>query len=255
VHISPYDALSKELYRDNRLFVENCHFSAVYEDSLLCLSVWNVLNSIPVTNKPTLAFLCDYNLRKNSKRSNYFNRLVSDMSFPESDLFSLDILAQSESDSFSLELLAQWAIAYASHVDIFGEVRGVILLKLFLLNIQNLSEKRDLKNIAKNLINLQFPQNLNDFLSRVKILYLMNGPPKVRLTESDCGLDNVTVNSNMKRSESEEANEIESMKIAELSRDLSPFIKFGTCHRPLNSAGWDVLFDMKVDGVDEIGYI
>jgi hypothetical protein len=36
---------------------------------------------------------------------------------------------------------------------------------------------------------------------------------------------------------------------------LSPFIKFGTCHRPLNSAGWDVLFDMKVDGVDEIGYI
>jgi hypothetical protein len=42
VQISPYDALSKELYRDNLLFVENCHFSAVYEDSLLCLSVWNV---------------------------------------------------------------------------------------------------------------------------------------------------------------------------------------------------------------------
>jgi hypothetical protein len=57
----------------------------------------------------------------------------------------------------------------------------------------------------------------------------------------------------MKRTESEEANEIESMKIAELSRDLSPFIKFGTCHRPLNSAGWDILFDMKVDGVDEFG--
>jgi hypothetical protein len=255
VQISPYDALSKELYRDNRLFVENCHFSAVYEDFLLCLSVWNVWHSIPVTNKPTLAFLCDYNLRKNSKRSNYFNRLVSNMSFAESDLFSLDILAQSESDLFSFELLAQWAIAYASHVDIFGEVRGVILLKLFLLNIQNLSEQKDLKNIAKNLINLQLPQNLNNFMSRVEIPYLINGPPKVRLTESGCGLDNVTVNSNMKRLESEEANEIESMKIAELSRDLSPFIKFGTCHRPLNSAGWDVLFDMKVDGVDEFGYI
>jgi hypothetical protein len=35
VQISPYDALSKELYRENRLFVENCHFSAVYEDFLL----------------------------------------------------------------------------------------------------------------------------------------------------------------------------------------------------------------------------
>jgi hypothetical protein len=66
--------------------------------------------------------------------------------------------------------LAQWAIAYASHVDIFGEVRGVILLKLFLLNIQNLSEQKDLKNIAKNLNNLQFPQNLNNFMSRVKSL-------------------------------------------------------------------------------------
>jgi hypothetical protein len=153
---------------------------------------------------------------------------------------------------FSFELLAQWAIAYASHVDIFGEVRGVILLKLFLLNIQNLSDQKDL---AKKLINLQFPQNLNNFMSRVEIPYLINGPPKVRLTEFNCDLDNDTVNQNMKRTESEEANGIESMKIAELSRDLSPFIKFGTCHRPLNSAGWDVLFDMEVDGVDEIGYI
>jgi hypothetical protein len=97
--------------------------------------------------------------------------------------------------------------------------------------------------------------SLNNFMSRVKIPYLINGPPKVRLTESDCGLDNVTVNRNMKRTESEEVNGSESMKIAELSRDLSPFIKFGTCHRPLNSAGWDVLFDMQIDGVDEIGYI
>jgi hypothetical protein len=235
VHISPDDALSKELYRDNRLFVENCHFSAVYEDSLLCLSVWNLWNSIPTAIKPTLAYFCDYNLRKILKRSNYSDRSVSKF--------------------FSLEILAQWAIAYASHAKIYSKIGGFSVLKLFILNIQILRDKEKLEKMINSLNNLQLPQNLNDFLSRVKIPYLMNGPPKVRLTESDCGLDNVTVNSNMKRLESEEANGIESMKIAELSRDLSPFIKFGTCHRPLNSAGWDVLFDMEVDGFDEIGYI
>jgi hypothetical protein len=88
-------------------------------------------------------------------------------------------------------------------------------------------------------------------MSRVKIPYLANGPPKKSLI----GRTDRDINPNMKASESEEANGIESIKIAELSRDLSPFIKFGTCHRPLNSAGWDVLFDMQIDGVDEIGYI
>jgi hypothetical protein len=231
VHISPDDALSKELYRDNRLFVENCHFSAVYEDSLLCLSVWNLWNSIPTAIKPTLAYFCDYNLRKILKRSNYSDRSVSKF--------------------FSLEILAQWAIAYASHAKIYSKVGGFSVLKLFILNIQSLKDTEKLEKMINSFNNLQLPQNLNDFMSRVKIPYLVNGPPKKSLI----GHTDRDINPNMKASESEEANGIESKKIAELSRDLSPFIKFGTCHRPLNSAGWDVLFDMKVDGVDEIGYI
>jgi hypothetical protein len=154
-----------------------------------------------------------------------------------------------------LEILAQWAIAYASH-SIFSAKTGCFsVLKLFILNIQSLRDKEKLEKMINSLNNLQLPQKLNDFLSRVKIPYLINGPPKVRLNESDCGLDNVTVNRNMKRTESEEVNGSKSMKIAELSRDLSPFIKLGTCHRPLNSAGWDVLFDMQIDGVDEFSYI
>jgi hypothetical protein len=172
---------SSKLTRNGSSIVEKCYFPAVFEDPLLCLSIWNLWHYIEISEKPTIAFLYDYHLRTSLNYSVYSN--------------------QSVPDSFSLELLAQWAIAYASHVDIFGAVRGVILLKLFVLNIQNLSEQKDLEIIAKNLINLQLPQNLNDFMSRVKIPYLINGPPKVRLT------------------------------------------------------GWDVLFDMKVDGVDEIGYI
>jgi hypothetical protein len=222
---------SSKLTRNGSSIVEKCYFPAVFEDPLLCLSLWNLWHSIGIIKKPTIAFLYDYHLRTSLNYSVYSN--------------------QSVPDSFSLELLAQWAIAYASHLKFSGKTGSFSVLKLFFLNIQSLKDTENFKKMINSLDNLQLPQNLNDFLSRVEIPYLVNGPPKKSLI----GHTDRDINPNMKASESEEANGIESKKIAELSRDLSPFIKFGTCHRPLNSAGWDVLFDMKVDGVDEIGYI
>ena len=226
------DVFSSKLYKDKRLFVEKCHFPAIYEDTLLCLSLWNLWHLIPTTIKPTLAFLYDHHLRTSFNYSVYSNQIVP--------------------DSFSFELLAQWAITYASHAKIFGKTSGVIALKEFILNIQNLSTEEDLKKLVISLKELQLPKYLNDFLTGVKVPYLVKGPSKKAFIEDQVETEQVSVNPNMIL---ETDKDIEAEKIAELSEDLSSFIKFGTCHRPLNSAGWDVLFDMKIDDVDEIGYI
>lgn len=44
-------------------------------------------------------------------------------------------------------------------------------------------------------------------------------------------------------------------KINELIKDLTPFMEVGTCCHPENSIGWDVLFDMKFDEIETVGYI
>jgi hypothetical protein len=117
----------------------------------LCLSIWNLWHYIETSEKPTIAFLYEYHLRTSLNYSVYSN--------------------QSVPDSFSLELLAQWAIAYASHAKFSGKTGGFSVLKLFILNIQSLRDKENLKKMINSLNNLQLPQNLNDFMSRVEIPY------------------------------------------------------------------------------------
>ena len=226
-----------ELHRDEKPFVNICHFSPVYDDFLLCYSLWNLWYNVALNIKCTLAALYQDYLKAKSLPAR-----------------STQVVA----DSFSLELLAHWSVAYASHGIGSEKISGQDFLIELLINIQTLPD-----NIGE--LDREFhidagpdADSLFDFLNKITVPYLICGPPKdpiIGQPITEQADDPVPSIINMESPTNAADTFTEAEKIERLIKKMAPFVNLGTCHRPKNSMGWDVLFDMQYDNLKETGFV
>ncbi|NBO25150.1 MAG: hypothetical protein EBU93_07985, partial [Chlamydiae bacterium] len=192
------------LFKSTDEYINECYFADIYEDFLLCYSLWNLWFRARPRKRFTLASLFEDYLKVESN-------------FPyETDL--------QEVDSHSSQVLGLWSIAYASHVNRFGNACGFKVLCEFIRNIQYFEDKGEYP-VKKGFTASQFPESLKSFLDRIRVPYLISGP-----------FD-------------------QSGKISKLISDLAPFMKVGICNYSESNVGWDVQFQIEFDGEDVIGGI
>jgi len=227
-----------QLYRNGREFEQSCHFSPVYDDFFLTYSLWNIWYLGKLNRRYSIANLYqDYLENKN----NY--SVSSNQNFP---------------NSFSFELLSFWSIAYSSHANGQGINLGLPILDQFMKNIQVFKKGR----YSNGFEDYEVPSSLDEFLKNVTVPYLIRGLGNSSTVLEAADSDFININeariSKGIRDEtfvSPPAPSNEAIKIGELIAEMAPFISIGTCYRPKNNVGWDVLFDMKYGTVPSTGYI
>ena len=220
------------LYRNEEIFVNQCHFTSVYDDFFLCYALWNLWYEVDEKRRWTLAAL--------------YQDYLKAKSFPV-------LSARSVSDFFSLELLAHWSVAYASHTNSYGKTKGMPFMTEFMINVQKLVD--DNCQLDKNFNIVGDSEELRGFLDKITVPYLICGPPKdpiigrlITEQADDPAPSNATI-------EPSSSDISEAVKIERLIKNMAPFVNLGTCHRPKNSMGWDVLFDMQYDNLKETGFV